>query len=76
MSFLKRNGKITSKFVEHKLEEACSHSIPWDVQRWRFILLNFPFLNNFPDLLLFTSLVFPNDRWNLTALFVDNSQVI
>ena len=32
-------------------------------------------LNSFPDLLLFTSLLFPNDGWNLTALFVDNSQV-
>ena len=34
------------------------------------------FLNNFPDLFLLASLVFPNDPWNLTALFVDNSQVI
>ena len=35
----------------------------------------FQVFNNFPDLLLFTSLVFPNDRWNLTALFFDNIQV-
>ncbi len=32
------------------------------------------FLNNFPDLPLFTSLVFSNNRWNLSALFVDNCQ--
>ena len=34
------------------------------------------FLNNFPDLPLFTSLVFSNDRWNLPALFVDNCQML
>ena len=34
------------------------------------------FLNNFPDLHLFTSLVFSNDRWNLPALFVDNCQML
>ena len=32
------------------------------------------FLNSFPDLLLSASLVFSNDSWNLTALFVDNSR--
>ena len=34
------------------------------------------FLNNSPVLPLFNSLVFSNDRWNLTAPFVDNSQVL
>ena len=34
------------------------------------------FLNNFPDLPLFTSLVFSTDRWNLPALFVDNCQML
>ena len=34
------------------------------------------FLNNFPDLFPFNSLVFSNDRWNLTGIFVDNSQVV
>ena len=34
------------------------------------------FLNNFPHLPRFPSLVFPTDRWNITALFVDNTQVI
>ena len=33
MSFLKSNEKITSKIVEHKLEEAFCDSIPGDVQR-------------------------------------------
>ena len=33
-------------------------------------------LNYFPDLPLFTSLLFSNDRWNLTAPFLDNSQVV
>ena len=34
------------------------------------------FLNNFLDSFLFTSLVFSNDRWSMTALFVENSQVL
>ena len=34
----------------------------------------FQFLNNFPDLPRFTSLVFSIGRWNLTALFLDNIQ--
>ena len=33
-------------------------------------------LNKFPDLSLFTSLVFSNDHWNLPALFVDNCQML
>ena len=34
------------------------------------------FLNNYPDLPRFTSLVFSTDGWNLTALFHDNIQVV
>ena len=34
----------------------------------------FQFLNNFPDLPRFTSLVFSIGRWNLTAPFLDNIQ--
>ena len=34
------------------------------------------FLNNFPDLPRFTSWVFSIDHWNMTALFVDNIQVV
>ena len=30
------------------------------------------FLNNFPDLPPFPSLVFSIDRWNMTAIFIDN----
>ena len=33
-------------------------------------------LNNFPDLPRFASLVFSIDRWNLTASFLDNFQVV
>ena len=36
----------------------------------------FQFHNNFPDLLRFPSLVFPNDHWNFTAFFFGNSQVL
>ena len=34
------------------------------------------FLNSFPDFPLFTSLLISNDRWNLTAPFLDNSHVV
>ena len=34
------------------------------------------FLHNFPDLPRFTSLVFSIDRWNLTAPFLENIQVV
>ena len=34
------------------------------------------FLNNFPDLPSFLSVVFSIDRWNMTALFVDNIQLV
>ena len=44
----------------------------WDAS---FYLVSL-FLNNFPDQLLFTSSLFSNDRWNFTALFVDNSHVV
>ena len=33
------------------------------------------FLNNFPDLPRFLSLVFSIDRWNMTAFFFDKIQV-
>ena len=34
------------------------------------------FLNNFADLPGYPTLVFSIDRWNMTALFVDNIQVV
>ena len=34
------------------------------------------YLNKFPDLPHFTSLVFSIDHWNMTALFVDNIQMV
>ena len=55
MSSPKRNEKITRKIVEHKLEEAFTDSLRGDVQRRRFILLNFPISQ---QLLRLTSLYF------------------
>ena len=55
MSSLKRNEKIILKIVEHKLEEAFSDSLRGDIQRRRFILLNFPISQ---QLLRLTSLYF------------------
>ena len=65
--------KSLVKIKEHKLEEAFSDSIR-DVQLGRFIYSVSQFLNNFPHLPSFPSLVFSIDRWKMTALFVDNSQ--
>ena len=53
--------KLPVKIVEHKLE-AFFDGIRRDVQLGHFISLSFQFLNNFPDLPLFTSLVFSNER--------------
>ena len=50
MFSLKGNKKNTRKIVEHKLEEAFSDSIRGDVQRRRFILLNFPISQQLPRL--------------------------
>ena len=61
MSFVKRNKKILVKNVEQKLEETFSDVI-LDVQLGRLILLVSQFLNIFPDLPRFTSLVFSSDR--------------
>ena len=47
MSSFKRNKNL---LVEHKLEEAISDSIRGDVQRRRFILLNFPISQKLPGL--------------------------
>ena len=76
MSFLKRNEKLLAKLWNTNWKKhfptAYQEMLNGDAS-FRSIS---QFLNNFPDLFLFTSLVFPKDRWNLTALFVDNSQVI
>ena len=69
MSFLKRNDKITSKFVEHKVEEAFSHSTPWDVQRWSFILLNFPISQQLPRLTSLYFFSFPKLPLKLNSTF-------
>ena len=62
--------------MEHKLEKAIVDGQRRDVQVAHFIILIVPIFSNFPDNFLFTSLVFSNDRWHLTAPFVDNSQVL
>ena len=59
MSSLKRNEKITRKMVEHKLEKAFSDSIRGDIQRRRFILLNFPISQRRPRLTSLNSFSFP-----------------
>ena len=61
--------------VDHKLEEEFFDSIRGGVQRRRFILLIFPISQQFPRLTSLNFFSFPNDRWNLTAFFVDSSQV-
>ena len=61
--------------MEHKLEEAFSDGIR-DVQMSPFFYSVSEFLNNFPDLPRFTSLVLSIDRSNLTAFFVDNIRVV
>ena len=63
------------KIVEYKLEEAFSDGIR-DVQLDASFYSVSQFLNNFPDLPRFPSLVFSIDRSNITALFVDKIQVI
>ena len=65
--------KTLVKFVEHKLEETFSDVI-WDVHLGRINFLSDQFLNNFPDLPPFTSLVFSIGRWNLIPSFLDNIQ--
>ena len=76
MSSLKRNKKITRrKFVEHKLEEAFSDSLGGYVHLGRFILLIVPISQQLPRLTSLYFLSSLNDRSNLTALFLDNSQV-
>ena len=74
MFSLKRNKKINrdksgiqtrrSIFWQHK-----KGMINWDASFYSVS----QFLNNFPDLHLFTSSDFSSDRWNLTAPFPDKS---
>ena len=61
------------KIVEHKLEETISDVI-WDVHWDASFFSVSQFLNNFPYLHPFTSLVFSIGRWNLTSPFFDNIQ--
>ena len=63
--------KLLVENVEHKVEQFFFVSIRGDVQLGRFILLSVPTSQQLP---LFTSLLFSNDCWNLTAPFLDNSQ--
>ena len=68
MSFLKRNKQITSEIVEHKPEGAFSDSIPGDVQRWRFNLLNFLISQQLPRLSSLYFFSFP--KWPLKLNWV------
>ena len=63
------------KFKEHKFEESFSDGIR-DVQLGRFILLSVPVSHQLLRLNSLSPLVFSIVRWNMTALFVDNIQVI
>ena len=62
MFSLERNEKITVKIVEDKLGKvfltAYEEIFDWDTSFYSVS----QFLNNFPDLPLFTSFVFSNDR--------------
>ena len=75
MSPIKRNEKITRE----NFGTQTTRSIFWRYTRCStgtLHFIQFQFLNNFPDLPRFTSLVFLIDHWNMTALFVDNIQVV
>ena len=70
MSPVKRNEKITRENCGTQTRK----NIFWRYMRCSFGALHFTvfqFLNNFPDLPRFTSLVFSIGRWNLTAPFLD-----
>ena len=76
MSSLKRSKKFTREnSVERKLEEAFSDSFGGYVHLGRFVLLIVPNSQRLPRLTSLYFLSFLNGRSNLTALFVDNSQV-
>ena len=62
-AFPQTQRKITSKIVQHKIEEAFYDSIPRDVQQWCFILLNFPISQQFPRLISLNFFSFP--KWPL-----------
>ena len=65
------------KIMEHKLQEAILEGIRRDVQLGNFILLSLPIFQQLPRLTsLYFFLILSNDRWNLTAIFVDNSQML
>ena len=76
MSFMKCNDKITNENCGTQTKRifltAYEEVVNWDTSFYSVSRL----LNNFPDIHLFTSSVFSNDRWNFNALFVDNSQVL
>ena len=61
--FPQTERKISSKIVEHKIEEAFSDSIPGDVQQWRLISLNFPFSQQLPRPISLSFFSFP--KWPL-----------
>ena len=62
--------------MKHQLEEAFFDGIRRDIRMRHLMLLSVQFLNNFCDLPLFTSLVLSNNRWNFSANFADNNQVL
>ena len=78
MSSLKRKKKLIVSNLKHKLEEAFFHGTRRDFQLGQFILLSVPISPppQLPSLTLFNSLVFSNNRCNLTSLFVDNNQMV
>ena len=76
MSSLKRNEKITCENCGTQTKRffltAYEEVVNWDTSCFSVSL----FLNKFPDLNLFPSLVLSNEHWILNALLVDNSQVL
>ena len=75
MSPIKRKAKIT--------RENCATQTRRNIF-WRYtrcstgtlLFMQKQYLNKFPDLPHFTSLVFSIDHWNMTALFADNIQKV
>ena len=79
LKFLPSNAKekLIVKIAEHKLEKKtffhCKRRV---FQLGQFNLLSVPISQQLPVLPLFNFWLFLIDRCNLTALFVDNSQVL
>ena len=76
MSPVKRNEKITRENCGTQTRKKHFLTL-YEMFIWGASFYSvFQFLNNFPDLPRFTSLVFSIGRWNLTAPFLDNIQGI